>query len=565
VSSEFDAIVIGSGVTGGWAAKELCENGLKTLVIERGRYIEHGGPEYTDFIPPWQSRYYGWPPESFGAQNPRLARASTQLNPDNLNWFVKDDEQPYSTPDGRPYLWVRSYHLGGRSLHWLRVSHRMGAFHFRSHAKDGHGVAWPIGYDDLASWYDHVEAFAGVAGSVEGLDALPDGKFQPPFALNCAEQTFKERVEAAFPGRKVIPARTANLTAPTDEQQVLGRSQCQARNYCHKGCHFGAYFSSLSATLPAAKRTGNLTIVTDMIGHSVIYDPHTRRATGVRAIDAHTKAGREYKARMVFLCAGAIPTTQILMLSVSESFPHGLGNRSGALGRYLMGPGMGCAGFATVPGHQDRYYYGRKPAFFIIPAYRNVTEAGNGYVRTFSVLGTAYRPSWERGASGPGIGRPLKEALRAPGQWKMSLVTEGEMLPRWENRITLHPTKTDRWGMPLVHIDVGYSENERRMTAQAKQDIRRMLETAGCLDITISDTGSPGGALCDTGTAVMGSDPATSVLNGWNGAHDVPNVFVTDGACMPSNGDPNSPTLTFMALTARAANYAAELAREGKL
>lgn len=565
MGTEFDAIVVGSGITGGWAAKELCEKGLKTLLIERGRHIEHGGPEYTDFIPPWQSRYHGVIPERFAAENPRLARTAPTLNPDNLNWFLKDDEQPYSTAEGKPYDWVRAYHLGGRSLHWQRLAQRWADFHFRANAKDGHGVVWPIGYADLAPWYDHVETFVGIAGSLEGLEHLPDGRFQPPFALNCAEQTFKERVEAAFPGRKVISGRTANLTAPTEEQKALGRGPCQVRNYCHKGCHFGAYFSSLSATLPAAKRTGNLTIVTDTIAHSVTYDAQKKRATGVRVIDAHTKGGRQYTGRIVFLCAGTIPTTQILLLSASDAFPHGLGNRSGALGHYFMCGTTGPLAFGTLPGHQDRYYYGRKPVFFVVPAYRNVTEPGEGYVRTFGVIGLAFRTGWERGAKGAGIGAAAKEGLRAPGPWKIFVGGSGEMLPRWVNRMTLHPIKTDRWGMPLVHLDVGYSENEHRMTAQAKQDIRQMMEAAGCVDIETGDEDLPGHAISEMGTAVMGRDPATSVLNKWNQVHEVPNVFLTDGSCAASNGDADSPSLTFMALTARAANHAVGLVRAGKL
>ena len=565
MSSEFDAIVVGSGITGGWAAKELCERGLKTIVIERGRYIDHGGPEYTDFIPPWKSRGHGAIPERFAADNPRLARALFTLNPDNLNWFVKDDEQPYSTPEGRPYDWIRAYHLGGRSLHWGRVAHRMGDYHFRAQAKDGHGIAWPIDYADLAPWYDHVETFVGVAGSVERLAQLPDGKFQPAFELNCAEQAFKQRVETAFPGRRVISARTANLTAPSEQQKALGRSHCQVRNYCHKGCHFGAYFSSLSATLPAAKRTDNLTIVTDSIVQSVVYDPGKKRVTGVRVLDAHTGVGREYTGRLVFLCASTFPTTQILLLSTSAWFPHGLGNRSGALGRYLMGPGRGFTGLATLPSYHDRYYYGRKPAFFAIPAYRNLTEPADGYVRTFGVMGFAFRTSWERGASAAGGGPQVKQTLRTPGPWKICLASAGEMLPQWRNRLTLHPTKTDRWGMPLIHIDLEYSANEHNMNEQAKRDIREMMEAAGCVEIQVGDFGLPGHAIAEAGTAVMGHDPATSVLNRWNQVHDVPNVFVTDGACMSSNGDPDSPSLTFMALTARAANHAADLLGAGKL
>jgi choline dehydrogenase-like flavoprotein len=561
MSDDFDAIVVGSGMTGGWAAKELCEHGLKTLVVERGRYVEHRGPEYTDLIPPWQSRFHGIPQEKFVAANPKLAGALFTLNPDNSNWFVKDEEQPYSTPPGRPYHWVRSYHLGGRSMHWMRLACRIGDVHFRANAADGHGIDWPIRYSDLARWYDHVEGFIGVAGSAEHVEQFPDGKYQPAFPLNCAELAFKARIEAAFPKRKVIPGPTANLTAPTEEQNALGRTACQARNYCHKGCHFGAYFSSLSATLPAAKQTGNLSILTDTIVHSVIVDTATRRATGVRVIDARKRTGAQYSARLIFLCAGTIPTTQILLLSSSEVFPMGLGNRSGALGHYFVDSSPGSIAMGVLPNLDDRYYFGRKPSMFIIPAYRNVTEPADGYLRSFGVTGAAYRSSWERGASAPGIGAGIKASLRRPGPWHIFIAAEGEMLPRWENHMRLHPNRVDRWGMPLVHIDVGVAENERRMAVQAKDDLREMLKAAGCVDIQAEDLGVPGAAITESGTAVMGHDPNTSVLNRWNQVHEVPNLFVTDGACMPSNGNPSSPSLTFMALTARAANYAAELVR----
>lgn len=565
MSTEFDAIVVGSGISGGWAAKELCERGLKTLLIERGRHIEHGGPEYTDMITPWESKHYGCPPERFVAQNPRLASVMQfALNPDNLHWFVNDSEQPYSTPDDKPFVWIRSYNLGGRSVEWWRHAHRMGEFHFNANKTDGHGVAWPIGYDDLAPWYDYVESFVGIAGSIEGLEHFPDGKFQPPFELNCAERVLKEQVEAAFPGRKVIPARTANLTAPTAEQRALGRSQCQSRLYCYKGCSFGAYFCSLSATLPAARRTGNLTIMTDSIAHSVVYDPPQKRATGVRVVDAKTKEGREYKARIIFLCASTLPTTQILLLSASEAFPNGLANRSGALGRYLMDT-MSVGGAGTLPGHEDRYYYGRKPNGYQIPAYRNVTELGGEYLRSFGLQGEAVRTSWERGAERAGIGASAKAALRTPGPWKMSMSAFGEMIPRWRNNVTLHPTKTDRWGMPLVHIDLEYSDNERRMMAQAKTDIREMLQAAGCVDIAVNSLGKTPGLTQEAGTAVMGSDPLKSVLNRWNQAHDVQNLFITDGSCMASHEDNGGPSLTYMALTARAVDHAVELLREGKL
>lgn len=557
----FDAIVIGSGMSGGWAAKELTERGLKTLVIERGRHIEHGA-DYTDSLSPWELENYGLVPEPEAAEHYAVQSKCYAFSSATKHLWVKDSDHPYTTPEDRPFYWIRGYHLGGRSIMWARQSYRMSEMDFESNAKDGHGSDWPIRYKDLAPWYDHVEKFAGISGSVEGLAHLPDGQFLPPMELTSAEKDFKQKLEAAYPGRKLIIGRCAHLTEPKPEHEELGRMACQYRSLCERGCTYGAYFSSLSATLPAAERTGNLTIVTDAIAHSIIYDPKTGKASGVRVIDAKTKEGRTYEGRVIFLCASAIPTAQIMLNSVSEAFPNGIANRSGAVGRYLMDHLSGAGASATYPGFEANYHHGRRPTGFYIPRYRNVAEPGDGYVRGFGFQGGVMRENWRRGVSQPGVGAEFKASLRKPGPWRISLAAFGEMLPRPENRITLHPNKTDKWGMPIVHIDCGLGDNERRMLDQISDDAKAILEMAGCKDIrTRKHYGALGLGIHEMGTAHMGTDPNKSVLNKYNQAHDVPNLFVTDGACMASGGCQN-PSLTYMAMSARGAHYAAEFLRE---
>ncbi len=560
---DFDAIVIGSGITGGWAAKELTEQGLKTLVVERGRHIEHGGPEYTDFLSPWERRNFGLVPEPYIDRNPRIK--PYQMNADNLAWFVQESEQSYSTAEGRPFQWIRSYNLGGRSLLWARKCFRMSDLDFAANANDGHGVDWPIRYRDLERWYDYVENFVGISGSHEALPQLPDSRYQPAFELTCAEEAFKRRVEKAFPGRRIIPSRVANLTAPTREQTDLGRSRCMARDYCRRGCSFGAYFSSLSATLPAAERTGNLTVLTDSICASLVYDDQRKRVSGVRIIAADSGKRSEYTAQLVFLCASAIPSAQILLNSASEAAPNGLANGSDAVGRYLSDHTGGTSASGLLHEFDDRYYSGRRPTGFYIPRYRNIHEPGDGYLRGFGVQGRALRLDWRRGARSAGIGADVKTAMRKPGPWRINLSIFGEMLPRPGNRMTLHPTRTDRWGMPMIHFDAGMSDNERRMSAQAARDLVSMLEVAGCTNIRVDQgLSNPGFRIHEFGTAVMGTDPSESVLNAYNRAHDIPNLYVTDGACMPSTGCQN-PSLTYMALTARAASHAVTELRAGRL
>ncbi|MFN3388188.1 MAG: GMC oxidoreductase [Allosphingosinicella sp.] len=560
----FDAIVVGSGMSGGWAAKELAERGLKTLVIERGRHMEYGA-DYTDHLAPWELDNLGMVGEEEIAEDYRIQAQCYAFTTATKHLWVKDSEHPYTYPEDKPFMWIRGYHLGGRSIMWARQSYRLSEMDFESNLKDGHGVDWPIRYADLAPWYDHVETFAGISGSKEGLEQLPDGKFLPPMAMTPVELEFKRKLEAAYPTRKLIIGRCAHLTEAQPHHEELGRTACQYRSLCERGCSYGAYFSSLSATLPAAQRTGNLTIVTDAIAHSVIYDEKTGKASGVRVIDANTKEGRTYEGRVVFLCASAIPTAQILLNSRSEAHPNGIANSSDVVGRYLVDhlSGMGAGG--TYPGFENVYHAGRRPNGFYIPRYRNVTEPGEGFTRGYGFQGGATRDNWRRGIWQKGVGAELKQSLRRPGPWKLHVSGFGEMLPRPDNRVTLHPTRTDKWGMPIPHIECSLGDNDRKLIAQVGEDARAMLEMAGCTDIYVrKHYGGVGLGIHEMGTARMGRDPRTSVLNRYNQAHDVPNLFITDGACMTSGGCQN-PSLTYMAMSARGAHYAAEFLKAGTI
>jgi choline dehydrogenase-like flavoprotein len=560
----FDAIVIGSGMSGAIAAKELCERGLKTLVIERGRKLEHGS-SYTDWMQPWEVPNAGMIPEEELARDYKIQSQCYAVSAATKDYWVKDTEHPYSTPEGKPFSWIRGYHLGGRSLMWGRQSYRLSPMDFEANAKDGHGSDWPIRYDDLAPWYDHVEKFIGVAGSKEGLEQLPDGEFIPPFALNDAELLFKQGVEKSFPGRQVISGRVANLSQAQPHHEELGRTSCQNRSLCERGCSYGAYHSSLSSSLPAAERTGNLTIVTDAIVHSIVHDPKTGRVTGVRTVDAATKAGKTYEAKMIFSCASTIGTTQILLNSTSDAFPTGLANSSGMVGRNLMDHLIGPSAFGLMPQAPNTYYHGRRPTGIYIPRFRNVNEPAE-FLRGYGYQGGAMRMGWRAAAlSQPGLGAALKERTRKLGPWMIYISGFGEMLPNPDNRITLHPSRTDNWGMPLVHIDCAFGANEHRMAPQIAADARAMIEAAGGMLLSSSaEPGTPGLAIHEMGTACMGKDPARSVLNKFNQAHDVPNLFITDGSAMASSGCQN-PSLTYMALSARAAHHATEFLKEGKL
>jgi choline dehydrogenase-like flavoprotein len=553
-------------MSGGWTAKELAERGLKVLVLERGNEIL---PErdYTDQIPPWErpnldriaqdelAEHY---PKQYGG-------VAYAIKETTKHFWVKDDEHPYEEAAGTSYDWLRGYHTGGRSIMWSRQTYRLGPQDFEANQKEGVGVDWPIRYQDIVPWYEHVERFAGIAGSAEGLPQLPDSIFQPAFELTCAEKEFKAKVEAAFPGRNIIPARVAHLTAATEEQRALGRSNCQARNRCEHGCVFKAYFSSLNATLPAATRTGNLTMVHNAIVQSIDYDATTARVTGVRVIDAETRERRVYTARAVFLNASTIASAMILLQSTSETFPNGLVNRSDQVGRNLMDHISGAGARGLMRGFDDKTVYGRRPGGIYIPRYANITETEKPYLRGFGFQGSA-TPIASTNGQIAGIGRTFKESHRAPGPWRVSIGAFGEQLPSPDNRVTLHPSRRDQWGNPLAVLNVTYGDNERTMLEEARTDAIAMLEAAGCTDIRSSNVEltKPGNRIHEMGSARMGRDPATSVLNGWCQAHDVDNLFVTDGSFMASSACQN-PSLTYMAFSARAANYAADLMAAGTM
>ena len=565
--SDFDVIVVGSGMSGGWVAKELCEQGFKVAVIERGRAISPT-EDYTDFIDPWDpehlNRKTAEDREIYPVQSQVYAFQSF-----TRQFWVKDKEHPYETAEDTDFRWLRGYHEGGRSIMWGRQSYRMSETDFTANKTDGHGVDWPVRYEDIAPWYDHVERFAGISGSQEGLDILPDGVFQPPHDLTCAELEFKAKVEAQFPGRKVIPGRVANLTEPTEEQMALGRGRCLARNHCYQGCSYGAYFSSNSATLPAARRTGNMTLIPNTAVHKLILDETTGQAAGVETVNVETGEGKRITARAVFLNAGTIPSTMILMNSANEAAPAGLANSSGQLGRNVMDHHSGARGSATLPGNLDRHFFGRRPNGFYIPRFRNHTEEGDGFVRGFGYQGGTRRGHWSSAGWRAGVGEAFKAETQAPGPWQISMVAFGEVLPNEKNHIRLHPTKTDQWGFPVPVTDVSWGENERAMVRRAIRDTRAMLEAAGGINIWTDDPETaepapPGIGIHEMGTARMGRDPSTSVLNQWNQSWDIPNLFITDGSFMTSGGCQN-PSLTYMAFSARAAHHAAELLRTGQI
>ncbi len=560
----FDAIVIGSGMSGGIAAKELCERGLKVLVIERGRKIEHGA-DYMDSQMPWELPNNNRIPEDELARDYAVQRQCYAVNAATKQFWVKDSEHPYTTPEGKPFSWIRGYHLGGRSIMWGRQSYRLSDMDLSANAKDGHGCDWPIRYDDLAPWYDHVEKFVGVAGSKEGLPQLPDGEFIPPFEMNDGEKLFKAAVEAKFPGRKVIIGRNANLSVAQPQHEELGRSTCQNRSICERGCSYGANYSSLSAALPAAERTGNLTIVTDAIVHSLVQDPKTGKITSVKVIDAKTKVGRTYEAKIFFLNASAIPSAQILLNSANEANPRGLCNKSDQVGRNLMDHMYALTTAGIMPQYpEDSYYKGRRPTGIYIPRFRNVTEEAEGYVRGYGYQGGVMRQGGKPSATTPGIGQDIKDRGRKFGPWLTYISGFGEMLPNPDNRVTLGKGR-DQWGIPILHIDCAMGPNEAKMAKQILTDGKAMIEAAGGIVVSqATEPGPPGLGIHEMGTARMGRDPMTSVFNGFNQAHEASNLFCTDGAAMSSSGCQN-PSLTYMALTARAADYAVKQLKDGKL
>ncbi len=540
----YDAIVVGSGISGGWAAKELCEKGLKVLLLERGRNVVH--PNY----PTATKNFWDFTHRLSLTQEDRkrnfVQSRHYSFRGDNKHFYINDQENPYT--ETKRFDWIRGDIVGGRSLLCARACYRWSDLDCEANLRDGFGVDWPVRYKDIAPWYAYVESFIGVSGQRDGIPHLPDGVYQPPFEMNCVEKFFKEKIEATYSDRKVIIGRTANLTQP-----VKGRGQCQARDLCHRGCPYGAYFSTNASTMPAAFATGNLTVRPHSLVNKVIYDEQKQKATGVEILDVETKKTEEFYARLIFLNASTVATAFILLNSTSSRFPNGLGNGSDQVGRNLMDHHKGLAISANVDGFEDKYYYGRRPTNVYIPRFRNVTRKDAGFIRGYHFGGNASRSRSDGGVS---IGAELKEAMTEPGPWQMGLYAFGECLPYPDNRITLDKDKKDQWGRPIIKIDCEFKENEKAMHKDTANTGKEMLEAAGFHDVIVRGSISfPGNANHEMGIARMGNDPKTSVLNKFNQMHEVPNVFISDGSFMTSSSCLN-PSLTYMAFTARACDHA---------
>ncbi len=551
--TQYDAIVVGTGISGGWAAKELCEKGLKTLVLERGRMVRHIEDYTTMNDDPWDSEFKGQPTKEEIAEQEKQHRTGYVTKKEHRHFFVNDLKHPYN--ETKRFDWIRGYHVGGRSLMWGRQSYRLSDIDFEANKKEGVAVDWPVRYKDIAPWYDKVEEFIGVSGEKLGLEQLPDGQFLPPMELNCVEDHLKSNISQNYEDRLLTIGRTAHITG---SKTFEGRMNCQYRNRCMRGCPFGAYFSSNSSTLPAAERTGNMTLRPNSIVHQVIYDDKTGKATGVKVIDTETKETFEFTAKVIFLCASAIASASILLQSKSERFPNGLGNDSGELGRNIMDHHFKAGAIATFDGFEDKYYKGRRPNGIYIPRFRNIGGETNQktFKRGYGYQGGASRSDWRETISELGYGTELKENILKPGKWRIGLLGFGECLPYHENKMTLDYEKLDEWGLPTITFDAEFKENEIEMRKDMVAQAIEMLERAGFKDIEPwDDIGAPGLGIHEMGTARMGKNPKTSVLNEHNQIHAVPNVYVTDGSFMTSASCVN-PSLSYMAFTARAAEHA---------
>tara|TARA_Y100000768_G_scaffold17577_1_gene12197 strand:+ start:1463 stop:3154 length:1692 start_codon:yes stop_codon:yes gene_type:complete len=552
--NEYDAIVVGTGISGGWAAKELCENGLKTLVLERGPLISHPIDYKTANMDPWDFEGRDRITKEIKKRQPKQSRTLYVNSESTSHFFVNDNDHPYN--EDKRFDWIRGYHVGGRSLTWGRLSFRLSDFDFNANAKDGIGVDWPIRYNDIAPWYSYVEKYIGVSGEKLGLPQLPDGEFLKPMELNCLEKEFKKSLIKNYKDRTATIGRIAHITEGT--KPGLGRSTCQYRNRCRRGCPYGAYFSSNSSTLPAAESTGNMTLRPNSIVYEVIYDHDKRKAKGVRIMDAQTKNIIEYKAKVIFLCASTVASTSILMQSVSDRFPNGMGNDSGELGHNLMDHHFFAGAGGIYDGFKDKYYTGRSPNCIYIPRFQNIGGKTDrkDYIRGYGYQGGAYRSDQREIIDKNGYGSKLKEGILTPGNWSMGLGGYGEILPYHENKMYLDQNKKDKWGLPTVTFDAEIKENEKIMRKDMMIQAAEMLELAGFRDVNQYDNNySFGLAIHEMGTARMGHNPKTSVLNKYNQLHSVLNVYVTDGSAMTSSGTQN-PSLTYMALTARAVNHA---------
>ncbi len=544
----YDAIVIGSGISGGWAAKELTEKGLKTLMLERGKNIEHVKDYVNATKGPWEFPHRGGRTQEMIKDYPVLRR-DYPLNEMNLDWWTDEQKCPYT--EVKRFDWFRGYHVGGRSLLWGRQSYRWSDLAFEANAKDGIAIDWPIRYKDIEPWYTHVEKFAGISGSLEGLAQLPDGHFMPAMEMNCVEKDVAARINQHYKSKRMIIGRTANITEP-----LPGRTNCQYRNKCWLGCPYGAYFSTQSSTLPAAMATKNLTLRPWSIVTKILYDKDTKKAKGVEVLDAESNKTYQYFSKIIFLNASTFNTAWILMNSATDIWPDGLGSSSGELGHNVMDHHLGVGASGTMEGYEDKYYYGRRANGIYVPQYRNILGDKRDYLRGFGYQGGASREKWSRTIPELSLGGDYKDALAEPGEWTMGIGGFGEILPYHENKVTLDKNKKDAWGLNVLAFDAEWKENERKMRIDMKNDAIEMLEAAGVKNVQGFDgDGTMGRGIHEMGTARMGKDPKTSVLNKWNQVWDAPNVFVTDGSCMTSTNCCN-PSLTYMALTARAADHA---------
>ncbi|WP_423147943.1 GMC oxidoreductase [Rubrolithibacter danxiaensis] len=558
----FDAIVIGSGISGGWAAKELCENGLKTLVLERGRNIEHIKDYPTATMAPWEFKHRFRMTREELEENPLISKAAG-YGADTAHFFIKDKDHPYVQE--KPFDWIRGYQVGGKSLIWGRATQRWSPFEFTAPARYGYGLDWPIRYEDVAPWYSHVERFIGVCGNKDGLEAMPDGEFLPPFDFNCVEADLSKKINQHYKDRFMVQGRWAQLSQPNQIHLDQGRGKCQARNMCMRGCPYGGYFSSVTSTLPWANKTGNLTIRPFSVVHSIIYDEQKGKATGVRVIDANTKEITDYFARIIFVNASALNSNLVLLNSTSNRFPNGLGNDNGLLGKYVAFHLYRASLNAGIEGYEDKYYFGRNPAESILANFRNLHKQDTDFVGGYTTFMGAYRPR-AGGESLPAeIGGAYKDAISEPGGWRVYMYMQGETIPKETNHVRLSKDKKDQWGMPLLVTSVDYDDNDEKLIDDFLTQSAEMLDKAGAKNIEqYKNHQAPGLDIHEMGGARMGSDPKTSLLDKWNAMHHCKNVFVTDGACMTSTGN-QSPSILYMALTARAANYAVSEMKKGNL
>jgi len=559
----YDAIVIGSGISGGWAAKELCDHGLKTLILERGRNVVHLKDYPTSRKGPWEFPHRTHEPLAVIEASPIVSRCYA-FSEASQHFFVKDKEHPYV--QDKPFDWIRGYQVGGKSLLWARQTQRWSKFDFEGPGRDGFAVDWPIRYDDIAPWYSHVETFAGIAGNKDGLETLPDGEFLQAWEMNAVEKDMTKRINEHYKGqRNVIIGRCAHLTKPNPIHLQQGRGQCQARSLCERGCPFGGYFSSNASTIPWALRTGNLTVRPDSVVHSIIYDEKKGKAVGVRVIDAHTKEATEFYAKIIFLNAATMNSNLVMLNSTSSRFPNGLGNDSGVLGKYVAFHNYRGNVFASMDGYLDSYYYGRRPTAIMMPNFRNVYKQEMDFQRGYMTFYSVQRQGWGHETDGIQLGGTFKDNIAEPGSWGIYTQMQGETIPKETNHVSLSNDQKDDWGIPLLKTSVVYDDNDVKSMNDFMDQAAEMLDIAGCKNIVKHDTQqAPGLDIHEMGGVRMGKDTKTSILNSWNQVHSCPNVFVTDGSCMVSTSTQN-PSLTFMAITARAANHAVEELKKGNL